>query len=40
MQCELVDAEINGGLVDLPAFVDERDRALTRLWWVGGGAEG
>ena len=34
MQCDLVDTEISGGLFDLSTFADERDRALTELWWV------
>jgi hypothetical protein len=37
MQCDLVDTEISGGLFDLSTFGDERDRALTELWWVWAG---
>jgi hypothetical protein len=37
MQRELVDTEVRGGLFDLPAFADERDCTLTKLWWVGAG---
>ena len=37
MQCDLVDAEISGGLFDLSTFAHERDRALTELWWVRAG---
>jgi len=40
MQRDLVDTEIRGGLLDLPAFADERDCALTKLWWVGAGHRG
>jgi len=40
MQRDLVDTEIRGGLLDLPAFADERDRALTKLWWVRAGHRG
>lgn len=35
MQRDLVDTEIGGGLLDLSAFADERDRACTELWRVG-----
>jgi hypothetical protein len=40
MQCDLVDAEVSGGLFDLSAFADERDCALTKLWRVGAGQRG
>lgn len=41
MQCDLVDAEICGGLFALPTFADERDSALAELRriWSGQGNE-
>ncbi|WP_281290293.1 hypothetical protein [Leucobacter komagatae] len=29
-----MNTEIGGGLLDRPAFADERDRTLAELWWV------
>ena len=40
MQGDFVDAKINGSLLDLPTFVDKRDRALMELWWVRAGHKG
>jgi hypothetical protein len=38
MQRDFVDTEVRRGLFDLPAFANERDCALTKFWWVWGGA--
>jgi hypothetical protein len=35
-----VHTEIRGGLLDLPTFADERNCALTKLWWVRAGHRG
>jgi hypothetical protein len=40
IQRDRLDTEIRGGLFDVPAFEDERDRALTKLWWVRAGHRG
>jgi len=35
MQCDFVDAKISTGLFDLAAITNNRNRALTKFWWVG-----
>jgi hypothetical protein len=35
LQSDLAKTEVGCGLLDRPAFADERDRTRAELWWVG-----
>jgi hypothetical protein len=40
MQGDLVDAKISGGLFDLAAVTNKRNRTLTKFRWIGSGHNG